>query len=237
MTSRIEYPLPRLGPRSTAFALCARLLGPDGSAVADTELWTELRRAIQDAGDVRADSHLDEGPSDLEADVLAGRWVRWFDLGRVAPYEGSNVPATSAGVTPRLADIAGFYAAFGVRAHQNRPDHVVAELEFMAYLLAAEADARASRRPVAAETAADAARIFLRDHLGAWIGLWSSRVDEIDELAPWVPVAAAATELVRAECHDRRVIPLTHAPVLVGDAGIAGPDDAALECGSDPASV
>ncbi|MGI9644445.1 MAG: hypothetical protein ACR2O6_03960 [Ilumatobacteraceae bacterium] len=48
---------------------------------------------------------------------------------------------------------------------------------------------------------------------------------------PWAPIAAVAAELIRAECGDRHVIPLRHDAVLAGDTGIAGPDDAVLECG------
>ena len=54
--------------------------------------------------------------------------MRWFDLGRVAPYEGSNVATTVGGITPRLADVAGFYRAFGLTVIGDRPDHVVAQL-------------------------------------------------------------------------------------------------------------
>lgn len=141
------------------------------------------------------------------------------------------MPAGAGGVTPRLADVAGFYAAFGVRTDHDRPDHLVAELEFMAVLLAAEADARTHGDLSEADVAASAARTFLRDHLGTWVTAWAARVADVDELAPWAPVAAATAELIDAECHDRHVIPLRHDAVVGGDAGIADADDAALECG------
>ncbi len=223
----------RLRQRASAFAILARMLGRDVSALVDDATVAALRMVLLDTGDLTAHRRLESiaGTDTIDIDELAGTWVRWFDVGRVAAYEGSNVPATAAGVTPRLADIAGFYAAFGFAVHHDRPDHIVAELEFLSILLLAEADARAGGRPDQAEIAADAARAFLRDHLGTWVVAWASRVGEIEQLAPWFPVAAAAADLIAAECHDRHVIPLRLSPVLPTDQGIALLDEAALECG------
>lgn len=210
------------------------MLGPDVSALTDPATVDALRAALLSSGDLAAHQRLEAvAPDQLtDTDVLAGAWVRWFDSGRVAAYEGSNVPATAAGVTPRLADIAGFYSAFGVVVRHERPDHLVAELEFMALLLLAEADARTDGLTDQAEIAADAARVFLRDHLGTWVTAWASRVGEIDQLAPWFPVAAAAAELINSECRDRHVIPLRLSPVLPSDQGVEPPESVIPECGA-----
>ncbi len=197
------------------------MLGPDVRALVDDATLDALRTVLVDAGDHAAHRRLATATGDpVDVDALAGTWVRWFDSGRVAAYEGSNVPANAAGVTPRLADIAGFYSAFGFAVHDDRPDHIVAELEFMSLLLIAEADARSSDRADQAEIAADAARVFLRDHLGTWVTAWAARVGEIDQLAPWFPVAAATAELIGCECRDRHVIPLRPNPVLPSDQGV-----------------
>jgi TorA maturation chaperone TorD len=203
----------RLIARGEEFARLARLLGEDTGPLAQ-----------------HLAEHLTDAPS---AEELARRWVRWFDLGRVPPYEGSNVPPSAGGVTPRLADIAGFYRAFGVAVPGNRPDHIVAELEFMALVLRAEAEAVDAGEPARARVAADAARAFLRDHLGTWIDAWAARVAEVQDLGPWADTAAAAAALVRAEAADRNVIPLRPAAVLPADAGIADPAEAGLECGEE----
>lgn len=223
----------RLRRRATAFALLARLLGRDVDALLDESTIETLDAVLADPDDVRPRRRLAEHDATRlpDAATLAGRWVRWFDSGRVAAYEGSNVPATAAGITPRLADVAGFYAAFGCVVRNDRPDHIVAELEFMSVLLVAEADARDAGRDDQAEVTAGAARVFLRDHLGTWVTAWASRVGEIDDLRPWFPVAAAAAELVACECHDRRVIPVRLSPVLPADLGIDPPDATILECG------
>lgn len=233
MTTTIASSESRLRQRASAFALLARMLGPDVHALVDDSAVEALRRTLLASGDLAVLERLATmAPADsVEIDDLAGTWVRWFDLGRVAAYEGSNVPPTAAGVTPRLADIAGFYSAFGFAVHHERPDHIVAELEFMAILLLAEADALADGHTDQAEIAADAARVFLRDHLGTWVVAWASRVGEIEQLAPWFPVAAAAADLIAGECHDRHVIPLCLSPVLPSDQGIEPSDGDLPECG------
>jgi TorA maturation chaperone TorD len=77
----------------------------------------------------------------------------------------------------QLADIAGFYHAFGLlprRAAPERPDHLALELEFMAFLLLKKRIALASMpaNACAAEQAhlcEDAERLFFRDHVAWWI--------------------------------------------------------------------
>lgn len=233
MPTTVADPTRRLRLRATAFALIARMLGRDVTALVDGPTLAALRVALLDAGDLDAHRRLEavDAAGTTDVDALAGAWVRWFDSGRVAAYEGSNVPATAAGVTPRLADIAGFYSAFGFTVHHDRPDHIVAELEFMSLLLVAEADARTAGRREQAEIAADAGRVFLRDHLGTWVTAWASRVGEIEELAAWFPVAAAAAELIAAECRDRHVIPLRLSPVLPSDQGTDPSEVGTPECG------
>jgi nitrate reductase assembly molybdenum cofactor insertion protein NarJ len=222
----------RLRARSVAFALVARILGPDTSGLCDPETVDALRTALHTADDQRALRRLDSfDPSELPDDAsLAGRWVRWFDLGRVAPYEASNVTSTVGGVTPRLADIAGFYRAFNATVVSDRPDHVVAELEFVALSLITEAEALEQGNDELADIAASATRSFVRDHLGGWIDAWAARVDAIDELAPWLPFAAVAAELVRTEAAVRNVIPLRDLAALPADAGVPTDDEAIIAC-------
>ena len=77
----------------------------------------------------------------------------------------------------QLADIAGFYRAFGLETAQaapERPDHLALELEFMAFLLREERLALASAGANAAATeqagvCADAQQSFLSDHLVWWV--------------------------------------------------------------------
>jgi TorA maturation chaperone TorD len=224
----------QLRARSVAYALLARILGPETAALTDDTSIDALRTALETADDPCTARLVDIEPRALaESAQLAGQWVRWFDLGRVAPYEGSNVPNAVGGVTPRLADIAGFYRAFGMAVTGNRPDHVVAQLEFLAVTLLAEAEAIEHGDPERADLAASATRSFLRDHIGGWIDAWAARVEAIDELRPWLPYAAVAADLVRTETANRNVIPLRERPALRADAGVASDSDAMITCDQD----
>jgi TorA maturation chaperone TorD len=77
----------------------------------------------------------------------------------------------------QLADVAGFYRAFGLEPARDvpeRPDHLALELEFMAFLLmkkrlasaAAGGDNEGAER---ARVCAEAEAAFIRDHLAWWV--------------------------------------------------------------------
>lgn len=70
----------------------------------------------------------------------------------------------------QMADIAGFYRAFGLREAQSpaeRPDSLALELEFMAFLLMKQR--LAGEGTEQANICAEAARTFFRDHLAWWV--------------------------------------------------------------------
>ena len=224
-----------LQSRAIAFALVARSLGRDPSALLDREHLAAIRTRLHElersaATDRLADFDIGSLPT---LDELEGRWVRWFDIGRIAPYEGSNVVVTAGGITPRLADIAGFYRAFGMTVPGDRPDHVVAELEFLALALLHEADALAGDDVERLDVIGDVIRSFLRDHIGTWIDAWAARIADVPELDPWAPFAAIAADLVAREAQLRNVIPARTDAVLTNEIDV--PDDTAplLECGGD----
>jgi nitrate reductase assembly molybdenum cofactor insertion protein NarJ len=226
-----------LRARGVAYALLARLLGRDHTALIDAEAREATRTALGAAGATAALARVADAPIVTDSHALAATWVRWFDLGRVAPYEASNVAASAGGITPRLADVAGFYRAFGLAAHGDRPDHVLAQLEFLSVAVMAEAEARERGDATDAAVCDRSVRAFVRDHAGTWIDAWANRVAEVADLAPWAPWAAAAAELVRVEAVARNVIPLRSPVVLPADAGVAADDDGATTCGDEPALV
>jgi TorA maturation chaperone TorD len=68
----------------------------------------------------------------------------------------------------QLADVAGFYRAFGLepaRGRGERPDHIALELEFMAFLLAKKRLAVDADQVV---VCAEAEAAFFRDHVAWW---------------------------------------------------------------------
>jgi TorA maturation chaperone TorD len=130
-------------------------------------------------------SQLDLGPLQAELDrpleELRAEYDRVFGLVQsreCPPYETEYHSSTEPFFrTQQLADVAGFYRAFGLetaRAAPERPDHIAVELEFMALLALKERLALQSvpDNPDAAEQAAvcaEAGRTFCSDHLSWWV--------------------------------------------------------------------
>lgn len=102
-----------------------------------------------------------------------------------------------------LADLAGFYHAFGLEianGAEGRPDHITAECEFMSALCAKEAHAYTRGDDQNAEICLDAERGFLRDHLARWLPAFTHRVEEEDAGGLFASLARFADAFVKAEC-------------------------------------
>lgn len=98
-----------------------------------------------------------------------------------------------------LADLAGFYRAFGVEQRDERPDHAAVELEFLHVLTykAAWADARGQAEHARICRAAHEA--FLRDHVLRWIPGLARRIRARAGGSPYAAVAALAEAFLVAE--------------------------------------
>jgi DMSO reductase family type II enzyme chaperone len=78
-----------------------------------------------------------------------------------------------------LADIAGFYRAFGLEmadGSKDRADHISIELEFMHFLAVKEAYTLRNGQHNNLGICRDAQRKFLYDHLGRWTGVFHNQV-------------------------------------------------------------
>lgn len=97
--------------------------------------------------------------------------------------------------TQRMADVAGFYRAFGVDSagSDTRPDDLSVELEFMSYLCRKEAYALDHSGPPRVAQVRKAQRIFFEDHLGRWGGVVGRKLSGV--AAPGVFHAAAGATL------------------------------------------
>ena len=116
-----------------------------------------------------------------------------------------------------LADIAGFYQAFGFKvggAVRERPDHLAVELEFMYVLALKEAYAVVNGLHEQVEICHDAQGKFLRDHLGRWIGLFAESLAQSTPSGPYLVLAQFAAAFVNA---DAKLLGLhLEKPQLVG---------------------
>jgi TorA maturation chaperone TorD len=70
----------------------------------------------------------------------------------------------------QLADIAGYYRAFGVEPGHERPDHIALELEFMALLIDLCSRARTEEQ---FDVTRDAQVRFVKDHLSWWLPVFA----------------------------------------------------------------
>ncbi|MBI4717447.1 MAG: molecular chaperone TorD family protein [Planctomycetes bacterium] len=138
--------------------------------------------------------------------TLVGHAVRGTCPPYELEYDRGEIYQQAAG----LADLGGFYAAFGLelaRGAAERADHVSVQCEFMAVLCAKESNARATGNGNGSDTCADAQRTFLRDHLGRWLPAFAHRVQQADADGFYATLAAFASAFIDGECR-RFEIPL-----------------------------
>ncbi len=173
-----------------------------------------------------------------EADPIAAavEYVFLFDRQvRCPPYEGAYTAARElAGKAARLADIAGFYAAFGVAPAASQPDmedHVAAELEFMSILALKEAYARGEAHAEGLEVTRGAESAFLADHLGCWAAVFAEALRRATPLPFYTAAAELLAAWVAAELRALGVRP-AWAP-----GGDAPPEEESLTCPMAPAST
>ena len=104
-----------------------------------------------------------------------------------------------------LADVSGFYQAFGLEPspqRRERHDHIVLELEFMAFLLGLENRAAESSDPEGAGRASicrDAARRFLREHLAWWAPAFGRLLGRVNPGGYYEAVGVLLGSLIAAE--------------------------------------
>lgn len=163
----------RLLARSDAYRmLAAALRDPDGPEAGTVEL-DELVAMAAQLGISLSSPEREAMAAIVDRDRRATEHRRLFGhtvAHGCPPYEMEYGPRHVFGQAQELADLAGFYAAFGLRpaASGERVDHLACELEFTAVLTLKEAYAVASRLDEEALVAGQATASFLRDHLARW---------------------------------------------------------------------
>jgi TorA maturation chaperone TorD len=104
-----------------------------------------------------------------------------------------------------LADIAGFYNAFGLQTSSStpdRPDHVALECEFLGQLLQLQFQAIEAAGPQSttqSEICSDAIRRFLKDHVVWWLPAFARLLARQDPGGFYEAVAHFLAALVSAE--------------------------------------
>jgi DMSO reductase family type II enzyme chaperone len=165
----------------------------------------ELLQALQRLGasevSVRAAGEMVQRLPEASLDRLQRAYQETFEASgglRCAPNETvytADTPQKALTSTFELADVAGFYRAFGVEVEPGgeRSDHISAELEFMHLLAVKEWVAlQEEDGGEQVEICRQAARGFLRDHLARWASHFAEQVEE----AATDPIYATAGRLL-----------------------------------------
>jgi len=139
-------------------------------------------------------------------DELLGAYSRLFGhaiRGACPPYELEYGASEIIQQASELADIAGFYEAFGLdqgNGCRERPDHITAELEFLGVLCAKEALGLNTGDGALTERSGDAERAFLKDHAARWLPAFCRRVESSDSDWFYGPLASFTAVFVAVEC-------------------------------------
>lgn len=149
---------------------------------------------------------------EAEPGAVADEYVFLFDREvRCPPYESSYGEAPQmAGKAAALADVAGFYSAFGLAPAHAQPDmedHIAAELEFMSALGLKEAYALLEDHREGLEVTRQAARTFLADHLGRWAEAFAEAIGAATPLPYYHALADLLATWARAETERLGVSP------------------------------
>jgi putative dimethyl sulfoxide reductase chaperone len=161
-------------------------------------------------------SSLADTLASLDDEALQAEYSRLFIGTAATPLHETAYGPPRLTTAAELADIQGFYRAFGFELSEATPDmadHLGAELEFHAALLVklAWASSEGLREPQ--EVTAGAVAAFLDAHLGRWTATladWLAAAGGV-----YAQAAAAVAAFVRDECLRFDVAPL---PLAIREA-------------------
>lgn len=142
---------------------------------------------------------------------LLSEHTRLFSLtvaGGIPPYETEYGHKDIFSKTQRMADIAGFYRAFGMEiSGAERVDCIGAELDLMYWLTQKEKKALEGGERGKAGICRDAAAKFLQDHLGRWGSYFGDQIAKSTRLPFYKKVGQSLFELIESECERLNVQP------------------------------
>jgi TorA maturation chaperone TorD len=184
------------------------------SELADQKIWDEILRAtgkLPKEFIIKDDmTHLQKvasgiGPSKDSKD-LGVAYTSLFgpaDTERPPPYETEYGQPHVFSQAQALADISGFYIAFGLQLSQlvkERPDYLGTELEFMHILMQKEEYANSLGETDKAAICADAQRTFLDDHLGRWAPPFCATLGKSNSSGFYATLGRLTLKFIDGEC-------------------------------------
>ncbi|HLE81845.1 MAG TPA: molecular chaperone TorD family protein [Dehalococcoidia bacterium] len=231
--------------RSNVYQFLAVALGyPEASPLAALQQrWAQLETSLevlQDGESLRAVRGLAPVLDDLTVADWVDDYVHCFGHSiskECPPYEAEYDQAHIFQQSQTLADIAGFYRAFGLQpapALTERLDHISVELEFMHFLCLKEAYALAKTHSEEQLSICRQAQTkFLDDHLGQWVLGFVERLAAKAFDTVYGPMAGVLSAFLSSEMQTFGLEPAKGGtPVFVEP-----PDEENLECAECPLVV
>ncbi len=183
---------------------------PDASVVAAMkELLDPLEAGLEVLGDRKCTEAVNATYAAVErtaVDDLEATYVGCFGhtiSKECPPYEAEYEHSHIFQKSQNLADISGFYKAFGLhpaRDCHERPDHISTELEFMHFLCVKEAHAHAKgHADDRLSVCIDAQERFLGDHLGRWASGFVRRLEAKSENSLYGLLAGVLASFLASE--------------------------------------
>ena len=193
--------------RSAAYRLLSQaLVYPTADAACKTlDEDLPLAESVADALPVEVGNALGEMASALrgaerhEMEVAYGAALSHVHSADCSAFESDYLEGDLWRRAHQLADIAGFYRAFGVSHPSERPDHVAVELEFLHLVSCKLAWALGSEQGEHAEVCAAAEDRFLTDHVLRWMPGFAARLARTASAGPLRSVARMLAALLRAQ--------------------------------------
>lgn len=160
--------------------------------------------------DVPVDPEMISSGASFNLEALQAQHREVFGLAGSVCYETEIGLPHEFRQSQELADIAGFYHAFGFQVGgsvHERPDYLASELEFMYLLALKEAWAEENALEEQVEICVDAQGKFLHDHLAHWIAPFcqsleqstSERLGPDGLLSPYVKLSCLAETFLTRE--------------------------------------
>lgn len=205
----VEPDVDALERRALAFCLASRLTAwPDDQTLNEARM---LAEGLED-GDA-AERELISLAAHAERAAFEPEYVALFEngAGRCPVHETEYGRMRGMSKGNELADIRGFYTAFGMDraetdAARQMADHLAVELEFYGTLLAKQAAVLELEDVAGDEIVRDARKKFLVDHLGRLAGAIASQ-PAVRANARYGPVLRATSQLVAEECARLDAVP------------------------------
>ncbi len=139
-------------------------------------------------------------------DDIQSEYLSIFDVGRkISPYETEYMTEKLSRKPFELADIAGFYTAFGLSVtegmrNKEALDHISIELEFMAILAWKELCALENGQGENVEIVKDAKLKFFQEHLAKWGFFFCRQIYDLEGNGFFIRLARLLELVLILEC-------------------------------------